>query len=170
MSGMTKIDHGKVYVCVSATEGAKPRWRAGRSVSRSPLTLVDGWAKAANTGMSAAFGVVKNPTRTALRIVGASSPYAKVVQLHEVVDKDGSMVMQQKPGGFVVPAGGAVELKPGGSHLMFMDITKPITPGTVVPVTLITADGGLLRVKVLAKVFAGANEDYTGGASTMSGM
>lgn len=170
VSGLTEIDHGKVYVCVSRTEGAKPRWGKGLPVSRAAITLADGWAKAADSGMSAAFGMVRNPSAKAVRIIGAYSSYSKAVQLHEVVAKDGAMVMQQKAGGFAVPANGMLELKPGGNHLMFIGITKPITAGMQVPVTLITADGGLLRVKVLAKVYNGANESYDGGMSDMSGM
>jgi copper(I)-binding protein len=163
MSGMTEIDHGKVYVCVSRTEDAKPRWGKGLPVSRAAITLSNGWAKAANSGMSAAFGMVKNPSAQAVRVIGAYSSYAKAVQLHEVVAKDGSMVMQQKAGGFAIPASGMLELKPGGNHLMFVGITKPITAGAQIPVTLITSDGGLLRVKVLAKVYNGANETYMSG-------
>ncbi len=79
--------------------------------------------------MSAAFGMVTNPTAKPVRIIGAYSSYAKAVQLHEVVAKDGAMVMQQKTGGFAIPAGGMLELKPGGNHLMFVGITKPITAG-----------------------------------------
>jgi periplasmic copper chaperone A len=86
-----------------------------------------------------------------------------VLQLHEVVDKDGSMVMQQKNGGFVIPAGGMLTLKPGGSHVMFMDLTKPIKAGDMVPVTLITSDGGLFKTKVLGKVYNGGNETYMPG-------
>jgi copper(I)-binding protein len=169
MSGMVLVDHGKVQVCTSKTATGKPRWSAATTTSKSPLTISDGWAKAADKGMSAAFGMVKNPTTKAIRVIGATSPYSGVVQLHEVVDKDGSMVMQQKAGGFVIPAGGMLELKPGGSHLMFMDLKQPIKAGTSVPVTLITADGGTMTVKVLGKVYSGANETYTGG-SGMSGM
>ena len=76
--------------------------------------------------MSAAFGMLKNPTDKPIRIIGATSSYATAVQLHEVVAKDGAMVMQQKAGGFVLPANGMLELKPGGNHLMFVGITKPI--------------------------------------------
>jgi copper(I)-binding protein len=50
---------------------------------------------------------------------------------------------------------------------MFMKLTKPIRAGQLIPVTLITADGGTLTVKALAKNFTGANEDYDPG---MSGM
>lgn len=170
ISGQTQIVGSKAYVCVSKTEGAKPRWGKGSLVSRSPLTITDGWAKAADEGMSAAFGMLKNPTDKPITVVGAASPYAKAVQLHEVVMQDGSMVMQQKEGGFTIPANGMLELKPGGNHLMFMGITRAITPGTMVPVKLITADGGVFRATVMAKTFAGANEDYDGGMSDMNNM
>jgi copper(I)-binding protein len=165
VSGTARIIQGKAYWCVSATEGATPRWGAGVPVSTARLQLTDGWAKAADSGMSAAFGMLKNPTSKPVRIVAAISPDSSVLQLHEVVSKDGSMVMQQKTGGFLIPAGGSVELKPGGNHIMFMKVTEPITAGAMVPITLITSDGGLFRTKVLAKVFNGANEDYDGGAS-----
>lgn len=167
MSGMVEYNHGTVFVCTSRTEGARPRWSSGTKVAASSLAITDGWAKAADSGMSAAFGVLRNPSSRPVRVVGATSPYATVVQLHEVVDKDGSMVMQQKAGGFVIPAGGMLELKPGGSHLMFMGLRKPITAGAMVPVRLITADGGIMRTTVMAKVYNGANESYDGG---MSGM
>jgi len=170
ISGQTMITGGKAYVCVSASEGAKPRWDRGSTVSKSPLTIVDGWAKAADDGMSAAFGMVQNPTSSPIQIIGAASPYATAVQLHEVVMQDGSMVMQQKAAGFTVPANGMLQLKPGGNHLMFMGITKPITPGMMIPIKLVTSDGGVLRTSVMAKVFAGANEDYDGGMSDMAGM
>lgn len=171
MPGMVEDNHGTLYVCSIAKRGAKPRWGTGLTPSPSPISLADGWAKAADTGMSAAFGMVKNPTNAPIRVIAATSPYSTFLQLHEVVMKKGSMVMQQKPGGFIIPAKGMIELKPGGNHLMFMKLTKPITAGTMIPVTLITADGGVLRTTVLGKVYAGANETYDGGMGhTMSGM
>ena len=163
MSGMTEIDHGKVYVCTSKGAGTKPRWGAGLPISASKLTMSDGWAKAAAKGMSAAFGMIMNPTDKPVRIIGAFSDVSKVLQLHEVVDKDGSMVMQQKNGGFVIPAGGMLTLKPGGNHVMFMSLTKPIKAGDMVPVTLIASDGSLFKTKVLGKVFNGGNETYMPG-------
>ena len=163
MSGMTVIDHSEVFVCVSKVAGAKPRWGKALPVSKSALTWTDGWVKAADTGMSAAFGMLKNPTKKPITVIGASSSASKVLQLHEVVDKDGQMVMQQKNGGFVIPAGGMLELKPGGNHIMFMKLTKPITAGAMVPVTLITSDGGLMTAKLMGKVYSGANETYMPG-------
>jgi periplasmic copper chaperone A len=170
MSGMTEIVHGKVYVCTSPSASAKPRWGAGLPISAAALTTSDTWAKAAPARqMSAAFGTIANPTSKAVRVIGAFSTASGVLQLHEVVQRDGSMVMQQKAGGFVIPAGGTVELKPGGNHIMLMSLRKPLRAGTTVPVTLVTSDGGLLRFTALVKVFSGANESYQGGMSGMSG-
>lgn len=167
-SGQVEDNHGTLYVCTTKTAGSKPRWSKGLTSSKSSLTIADGWAKAAESGMSAAFGVIKNPTKKPIRIIAATSPYSTFLQLHEMATKDGAMVMQQKQGGFVVPAGGSIELKPGGNHVMFMDLTKPITAGSKVPVTLITSDGGILKTTVLGKVFAGANENYDDGMSDMN--
>lgn len=147
MSGMTELDHGKVYVCTSAREGTKPRWGKGMTTRKTALTLTDSWAKAADSGMSAGFGVLRNPGTAPIRVIGAFTTFSPVVQLHEVVDKDGAMTMQQKAGGFVIPAGGSLTLRPGGDQLTLTKLTKPIAAGTSVPITLITSDGGLLTAK-----------------------
>ena len=85
-----------------------------------------------------------------------------MLQLHEVVmnSESNSMVMQQKDAGFVIPAGETVMLKPGGDHIMFMGIKRPITAGKTIPVTLIGSNGEQLKFWGLAKVYAGANENY----------
>lgn len=169
MSGTARLIQGKAYVCVSRTEGGKATWGVGMPVFKSALTIADGWAKAADSGMSAAFGMLKNPTDKPIHVVAAVSPDSTVLQLHEVVMKDGSMTMQQKIGGFVIPPKGMLELKPGGNHVMFMSLTKPITAGAMVPITFITSDGGMFTTKVLGKVFMGANESYNGGSTSDSG-
>jgi len=159
MSGLSESNHGTIYLCQKNAAG-KAVWSKGMKEKKSPLTMSDGWVKAVNTGMTASFGMVKNPTGKAITIVGASSPLSAAVQLHEMVDDDGTMVMQEKSGGFTVPAGGMLTLAPGGNHVMLMKVKKPIKPGDLIPVTLITSDGGMLTVKVLAKTYTGANEPY----------
>ena len=61
-----------------------------------------------------------------------------------------------------------LELKPGGNHLMFMKLSKPIGAGQKVALTLVAADGAVLKTTVIAKNFAGANEEYDG--ATMGDM
>jgi len=161
MSGAAVVVHGSIYVCTGSTRA--PRWDAGRPVARTALTVADPWAKAARKGsMSALFARISNPTDRPIRIIAAMSPAAPALQLHEVVTSDGQSVMQQKAGGFVVPARGSLTLAPGGNHVMFLDLARPLAAGTTVPVTLVTADGGLLTVRALVKVFRGANEEYPG--------
>lgn len=167
LSGAVHIEQGKTYVCTTNASG-KPVWGKGLKKSVSKLTVVDTWAKAADSGMTAAFGKVTNPGSKSVNIVAASSPVAGVVQLHEVVDKDGKMVMQQKPGGFTIAPGAALELKPGGNHLMFMGLKKPVKAGQLVPVTIILSDGSRQTITAMAKVFNGGNENYDANAGSMS--
>ena len=158
LSGSTKTVKGLTYVCMPTKI-----WSQGLMKSKSPLTVKDQWVKAANTGMTAAFGFISNPTKKDIYVIAARSPqYATTLQLHEVVKKVGTndMVMQEKAKGFLVPAGKTVELKPGGDHLMFMGLKKPITAGAIVPITLIGSQGEQLRFTALGKVFTGANENY----------
>lgn len=165
MSGMTEFVHGRTYVCLG-TPTTSPKWSQGLPASRSPLVVADGWAKAAAAGeMSATFGRIVNSSSKPITVIAASSPYSEVLQLHEVVASNGSMVMQQKTGGFTIAPGSSFELKPGGNHIMFMKLTKPISAGAMIPVTLIASDGGRVRVWVLAKVFSGGNETYNGSMS-----
>ncbi|ROR96334.1 hypothetical protein EDD28_0917 [Salana multivorans] len=140
---------------------------SAESTQLAGLTLVDGWVKAADSGMSAAFGVLENPTDSDLAVVGVSSPVSSQMQLHETVVVDGAMKMQQVDS-FTVPAGGTFVLEPGGNHLMFMDLTTPVAPGDDVDLTLDLADGSTYSVTVQAREFAGADEEYVGGE--MDGM
>jgi hypothetical protein len=123
------------------------------------LTITDTWAKAADEGMTAAFGTVENSADRDITITAARSDAASAVELHEVVDD----VMRPVEGGFTVPAGGSLTLEPGGYHLMFMGIPQPIIAGDEITVTLTMSDGSELEFTAVAKDFAGANEDYDGG-------
>ena len=155
--GAAETVHSKTYVCTVTSTGAMV-WAKPLPASRSTLKVVDGWAKAAPAAaMSAAFGIVNNSASKPVRVVAAMSPFGPM-QLHEVVMKDG----------FTIPARGSLELKPGGNHLMFMKLAKPITVGEMVPVTLVTSTGALLKTSVMAKNYAGANEEYDAG--TMGDM
>lgn len=132
------------------------------------LTMTDPWAKAADSGMTAAFGTLVNDTDQDITIVAASSDVARM-ELHEMAMSDGEMVMRPKEGGIVVPAGEEHELAPGGDHIMFMDLTEPLEPGDEVAVTLEADDGTQWTITVPVRTFTGAEEDYEPGAHDMSG-
>jgi copper(I)-binding protein len=99
-------------------------------------------------GQMAAGGFMKIENKGAAdQLVSASSPVAGEVQLHEMAMEGNVMKMRQVKD-ITVPAGGAVELKPGGLHLMFMNIKAPLTAGESVPVKLKFAKAGEVEVKM----------------------
>ena len=110
--------------------------------------------------MTGSFGTLVNSTDADITVTGGSSPVAGMVELHEVVMAEGEMVMQPKPGGFVVPAGGSLTLEPGGLHVMLMGLKESIAPGTDVPITLTLSNGESITYTTVAKDFAGGNESY----------
>jgi copper(I)-binding protein len=96
----------------------------------------------------AAGGFMKIENKGAVdQLISASSPVASEVQLHEI-SMEGNIMKMRQVKEVVVPAGGAVELKPGGMHLMFMNIKAPLTAGETVPVKLKFAKAGEVEVKM----------------------
>ena len=89
------------------------------------------------------------------RLVAGSSPVAGVVEIHEMTMDGNTMRMRAIPG-LDLPAGKAVELKPGGSHVMLMDLKQPLKVGEKVPVSLVIESAGGQRetVQVQAEVRA----------------
>jgi len=142
----------------------------GGGTSAEGLTLVDPWVKAAEEGMTSAFGTLTNATGRALQLISASTPSAGMVELHETMgDGSGGMSMQEKEGGFPIPDGGELVLEPGGDHLMLMDLSAPLRPGDEVELTLQCEDGTELVVTATVKDFAGAQEHYEPEGSSGSG-
>jgi copper(I)-binding protein len=87
--------------------------------------------------------------------VGVSSPVAGVAEIHEMkMDKD-VMKMAALPNGLALPAGKAVELKPGGYHVMLMDLKAPLTKDSTVPLTLTLQDAKGVKSSVELKVLVG---------------
>ena len=90
------------------------------------------------------------------KLVSASSPAAGVVEIHEMAMDGNVMKMRALPNGLDLPAGKAVALKPGGYHVMLMDLKQTLKTGDMVPVTLVVqaADGSKETVEVKAPVKA----------------
>lgn len=136
--------------------------------SQEALITNETWVKAASEGMTGAFGVIENKTDKDITIESATSEYAKKIELHEVVETpDGAKKMQEKEGGFVVPAHKSITLEPGADHLMFMGLEKEIKPGDTIKITLKTTDGDTFDFEAPAKEFTGANENYEDGQGDM---
>lgn len=101
--------------------------------------------KVANAG--AGFVTIKNNTQVDDTLVGAEADISKTVELHTHIH-DGDVMRMRKVDSIAVPAGGAAELKPGGDHIMFINLNKPLAEGDKVPVTLIFAKSGRQTIEM----------------------
>ena len=70
------------------------------------------------------------------RLIGANASRAKLVQIHEMKMENDVMIMRELPNGLTIPAGGSIELKPGGYHVMFLKVSDAFREGQVIKATL----------------------------------
>ena len=95
---------------------------------------------------SAAFMTLRNDADAANAVVSASSPAAKVVELHTHI-MDGGMMKMRQVDKIEIPAKGATELKPGGLHIMLIGLNEQLKPGMKISLTLKFADGSETTVE-----------------------
>lgn len=107
------------------------------SPALAQVSIDQPWMRATPPGAKVAGGfmTVTNKGAQPDQLVGAASPVAARVELHVHMHEGGVMKMKQVQG-FDIPANGQFVLKPGGAHLMFVDIKRPIKEGEKIPVTL----------------------------------
>jgi periplasmic copper chaperone A len=99
---------------------------------------------------SALYVTVKNQGREPDALISAATAVATAVELHEVIQKDGKMVMQPRPH-VDVPAGGTLEMKPGSYHIMLLGLKQALKPGDTVNVTLTFQKAGQMSVAAPVK-------------------
>jgi copper(I)-binding protein len=123
------------------------------TAAMAQVTISNPWVRGTVGGMKATGAFMEISSRADTRLVGAASPAAKVVEVHEMAMVDNVMRMRAIPA-IAVPAGKPVELKPGGYHVMLIDLVKPLEPGATVPITLTFEgkDGKRETVQVKAEV------------------
>jgi copper(I)-binding protein len=144
-------------------------------VKLGDLTISDAWVRAGTgTNVTAAYLMVKN-TGGADALIAASSPISGMVQLHEVITEGSTSKMQEKPGGFPVPANGMLELKPGGYHIMLMDLKSQPKEGETVQIELTFEKAGKVTITAPVKAASGSSADMnhdhgSGMASPTAGM
>lgn len=133
------------------------------------ITVSDAWIKASDGPMTGAFGVISNSGDADVTVVSASTSASEMTELHEVVMIDGEMKMQQKDGGFVVPAGGEHVLEPGNDHVMVINMQEPIKPGDDVDITLTLDDGTEVSYTAQAREAEVGGEEYVPSDGEMTG-
>ncbi len=120
------------------------------------LTITDVWARASAMssdamdmgGKNSAVYMKINNAGAADKLVQAASAVATSTELHTVEMKDGVMQMRQVEGGIDVPANGAVELKPGGFHVMLIGLHQDLKPGDTFNLKLTFEKAGVQDIPV----------------------
>lgn len=156
-----------IAVSLLALTGCTPESTPTESAPRpagETVTIEDAWVKSADEGMSAGFGTLVNSGDDDVTVVSVASEASNMLELHETVENEaGEMVMREKDGGFIIPAGGSLPLEPGANHIMMMDLTGPLTAGSDVTFTLTFSDDSTFEFTAPVKDYSGANENYEGG-------
>ena len=116
------------------------------------VEVKDAWVRAAVPGQSATGAFMKVTAKDGAKLVGVSSPVAGVTEVHEMKMEGDVMKMRALAGGLDLPAGKSVELKPGGIHVMLMDLKAPLAKDSTVPLTLVFKDAKGVESKVELKV------------------
>ncbi|KHK57241.1 membrane protein [Ralstonia sp. A12] len=117
------------------------------------VTVQDAWVRGTVPGQTSSGAFMTLQSADGAKVVGVSTPVAGTAEIHEM-KMDGNVMRMKALPSLDLPKGQAVQLKPGGYHVMLMDLKQPLVKDTVVPITLKVelADKRVVEQKVEAKV------------------
>jgi periplasmic copper chaperone A len=127
------------------------------------------WVRVAVEGQKGTGGYMKLTAPANMKLVGVSSPVAGMGEVHEMKMQGDVMRMAEIKGGLDLPAGKLVELKPGGFHIMLMDLKQPLKSDSQIPMTLTFANAKGEQSKVEIKVPVAARAPGSAPGKDMSG-
>ena len=122
------------------------------------LTIDQPWSRATPGGARVGGGYLRitNRGQETDRLIGGSFPGASRVEVTEMAMDGDIMRMKPVQGGLEIKPGATVELKPGGYHLMFMDLKEPLKEGQTVKGTLVFEKAGTVSVEYIVRGMGGA--------------
>ncbi|QDF97509.1 hypothetical protein CJ010_13675 [Azoarcus sp. DD4] len=117
------------------------------------VSVSEPWVRATVPQQKATGAFMQLTAAEDAKLVEVRSPAAKVVEVHEMAMEGNVMKMRAIPA-LALPAGKPVALKPGGYHVMLIDLVAPVKEGETVPLTLVVEgkDGKRTTVDVAATV------------------
>ncbi len=130
------------------------------------VSVAEPWVRATVASQKASGAFMTLTAARDARLVEVSSPVAGIVEIHEMAMEQNVMRMRAV-GGLDLPAGKAVELKPGGYHVMLMELKGPLKAGDTVPITLVFEGPDKSRQTVEVKAMV---RPLAGGQAPMAPM
>lgn len=137
---------------------------AAHDFKAGPLKIGHPWSRATPAGAKVGGGYlsIENTGTTADRLVSVSVPFAGRAEVHEMAVKDGIMTMRPLDKGLEVKPGEKAELKPGGYHIMFMELKRPLKEGERVKGTLQFEKAGTVAVEFAVQGVGARDTGHTG--------
>jgi copper(I)-binding protein len=118
--------------------------------AQAQTTVKDAWVRGTVAQQSATGMFAQITSIQGGKLVSVSSPVAGVVEIHEM-SMDGNVMRMRAVSGIELPAGKPVDLKPGGFHVMLMDLKQVLKAGEAVPLTLVIEGAGQQRETLQVK-------------------
>lgn len=112
------------------------------------LTVENPWVRPAQSGgNSALYLTVANGTASADTLLSAEAPIVGTSSIHTSAEDSAGTVKMEPVGPLPIPAQTRVTLEPGGTHVMLMNLSQPLTQGEAVVLNLEFAKSGLRRIR-----------------------
>ena len=115
-------------------------------LAHAQVAIQDAWARPSVQGQQATGAFMKLTAKERLQLLSVSTPVAGVAEVHEM-KMEGDVMKMRAVAALDLPAGQTVELKPGGYHVMLMDLKTPLLKDTTVPLTLVFKDAKGAQIK-----------------------
>lgn len=125
---------------------------ASSTLHAQTVEVKDAWVRTTVQGQKATGAFMKITSKEGARLVAVSTPVAGVAEVHEMKMEGDVMKMRAVSGGLDLPAGKTVELKPGGYHVMLMDLKTALSKDSSVPLTLVFKSAKGVESKVELKL------------------
>ena len=106
------------------------------------------WSRAALAGRNGAVYLTIKASDAPDRLIGADSPVAEKIEMHESIDDQGVIKMREV-GSLPMAAGQSVTLAPGGHHIMLMRLKQALNEGDRIPLTLKFEKAGAISATAL---------------------
>lgn len=130
---------------------------AGQVTRAGDLEITAPWSRATPGGAKVAGGYMKitNKGQSADRLVGGSAEISGIFEVHEMRMDGNVMRMRALDKGLEIKPGETIELKPGGYHVMFLDLKKPLKAGDMIKGTLVFEKAGKVEVTYTVQAMSG---------------
>lgn len=121
------------------------------AAAQAQVSVKDAWVRATVPQQKATGAFMQLTAASDAKLVEVRSPVAGIVEIHEMA-MVGDVMKMRAVDLLALPAGKTVELKPGGYHVMLMDLKGQVKDGDMVPLTLVVEgrDGKRQNLEVQA--------------------